>query len=226
MSQPFPPFVNPNPGIPSFEQFQQQLNLINQQHQQQMWNQYYQFISFCQQRNLNPNDPNALYLFYQQISGVNPNPQPPIPFGYPPKGPIYNPQPPHNPVPSYGNTNVNVNANNVYVNDTMVELIPRGDNTIKYVSEDKNAPNLMNINFKASTGLNVIMTIPGNTTLKSLFEKYMDRLHLPQIYLGNEIQFLYSGMKVDPNSNELVCNKFKNGVTITVFDQGSVIGAF
>ena len=211
MSQPFPPFVNPNPGIPSCEPFQ--------------LNQYYQFISFCQQRNLNPNDQNALYLFFQQISGVNPNPQPPIPVGYPPQGPIYNPQPPHNP---YGNTNVknNDNANNVYVNDTMKELIPRGDNTIKYVSENKNAPNLMNINFKASTGLNVIMTIPGNTTLKSLFEKYMDKLHLPQIYLGNEIQFLYSGMKVDTNSNELVCNKFKNGVTITVFDQGSVIGAF
>ena len=225
MSQPFPPVVNPNPGIPSFEQFQQQLNLMNQRHQQQMWNQYYQFISFCQQRNLNPNYQNSLYLFFQQISGVNPNPQPPMPVGYPPQGPIYNPQPPHNP---YGNTNVNnnVNANNVYVNDTMKELIPRGDNTIKCVSENKNAPNLMNINFKASTGLNVIMTIPGNTTLKSLFEKYMDRLHLPQIYLGNEIQFLYSGMKVDPNSNELVCNKFKNGVAITVFDQGSVIGAF
>ena len=209
MFQPNPPFGgNPNPGIPSFEPV----------------NQYYQFISFCQQRNLNPNDPNALYLFYQQISGVNPNPQPPMPVGYPPQGPIYNPQPPHNP---YGNTNVknNVNAINLYVNDTMKELIPRGDNTIKYVSED-NAPNLMNINFKASTGLNVIMTIPGNITLKSLFEKYMDRLHLPQIYLGNEIQFLYNGMKVDPNSNELVCNKFKNGADITVFDQGSVIGAF
>ena len=211
MFQPNPPFGgNPNPGIPSIEQFQ--------------LNQYYLFISFCQQRNLNPNDQNALYLFFQQISGVNPNPQPPMPIGYPPQGPIYNPQPPYNPVPSYSNNNDN--ANNVYVNDTMKELIPRGDNTIKYVSEDKNAPNLMNINFKASTGLNVIMTIPGNTTLKSLFEKYMDRLHLPQIYLGNEIQFLYSGMKVDTNSNELVCNKFKNGVTITVFDQGSVIGAF
>ena len=226
MSQPNPPFGNPNPGIPSFQQFQKQLYLINQQYQEQMWyqNQYYQFISFCQQRNLNPNNQNALYLFFQQITGVNPNPQPPIPFGYPPQGPIYNPQPPHNPVPSYSNNNDN--ANNVYVNDTMKELIPRRDNTIKYVSEDKNAPNLMNINFKASTGLNVIMTIPGNTTLKSLLEKYMDRLHLPQIYLGNEIQFLYSGMKVDTNSNELVCNKFKNGVTITVFDQASVIGAF
>ena len=147
-----------------------------------------------------------------------------MPVGYHPQGPIYNPQPPHNPVPSYSNNNVN--ANNLYVNDTMKELIPRRDNAIKYVSEDKNAPNLMNINFKASTGLNVIMTIPGNITLKSLFEKYMDKLHLPQIYLGNEIQFLYNGMKVDPNSNELVCNKFKNGADITVFDQGSVIGAF
>ena len=227
MFQPNPPFVNPNPGIPSFQQFQKQFNLINQQYQEQMWyqNQYYQFINFCQQRNLNPNDPNALYLFFQQISGVNINPQPPMPVGYPPQGPIYNPQPPHNP---YGNTNVNNNdnANNLYVNDTMKELIPRGDNTIQYVSENKNAPNLMNINFKASTGLNVIMTIPGNITLKSLIEKYMDKLHLPQIYLGNEIQFLYNGMKVDPNSNELVCNKFKNNVTITVFDQGSVIGAF
>ena len=210
MFQPNPPFGgNPNPGIPICT-----IQL----------NQYSQFISFCQQRNLNPNDPNALYLFYQQISGVNPNPQPPIPFGYPPQGPIYNPQPPHNPVPSYSNNNDN--ANNVYVNDTMVELIPRGDNTIKYVSEDKNAPNLMNINFKASTGLNVIMTIPGNTTLKSLFEKYMDKLKLPHIYLGNEIQFLYSGMKVDPYSNELVCNKFKNNIFVTVFDQASVIGAF
>ena len=210
MFQPNPPFGgNPNPGIPICT-----IQL----------NQYYQFISFCQQRNLNPNDQNALYLFFQQISGVNPNPQPPMPVGYPPQGPIYNPQPPHNPVPSYGNNNDN--ANNLYVNDTMKELIPRGDNTIKYVSEDKNAPNLMNINFKASTGLNVIMTIPGNITLKSLFEKYMDKLHLPQIYLGNEIQFLYNGMKVDPYSNELVCNKFKNNIFVTVFDQASVIGAF
>ena len=135
MSQPFPPFVNPNPGIPSFEQFQQQLNLINQQHQQQMWNQYYQFISFCQQRNLNPNDPNALYLFYQQISGVNPNPQPPIPFGYPPQGPIYNPQPPHNPVPSYSNNNVNAN-NNLQANEFIQE--PNVQNMETHFSERQN----------------------------------------------------------------------------------------
>ena len=278
-------YQNPNQNnIPSFQEFQSAFNLINQQNNQRQLYfqmQHDQFLFFCQQRRLNPNDPNALKLFHQQISGGNSFPQqqaqpfysqPPIQPGFPqpqiqpgfpqphfqpgfphnqvqpnfnynvnnninninkiqPGFPHHqiNTQPPHNPMPQISSINTsNINSSNsVYLpgGNNMKEVLPRGDKTLYVEPEDKNAANLMNISFKASSGLNVMIPIPGNAPIKTLFQKYMDKLKLPYNYLGNELQFLYNGNKIDPFSNELVNKKFKNNIFITVFDQGGVIGA-
>ena len=281
-------YQNPNQNnIPSFQEFQSAFNLINQQNNQRQLYfqmQHDQFLFFCQQRNLNPNDPNALKLFHQQISGGNSFPQqqaqpfysqPPIQPGFPQPQiqpgfpqPNYQPgfphnqiqsnfnynlnnninninninkiqpgfphhqinsQPPHNPMNQFSSINTsNINSSNsVYLpgGNKMKEVLPRGDKTLYVEPEDKNAANLMNISFKASSGLNVMIPIAGNAPIKTLFQKYMDKLKLPYNYLGNELQFLYNGNKIDPFSNELVSKKFKNNIFITVFDQGGVIGA-
>ena len=109
----------------------------------------------------------------------------------------------------------------------MKELLPRGDQTLKVETKSNEmlSPNLMNIAFKASSGLNVILNIPGNITVKELFERYMNKIQLPLIHLWNDLQFLYNGTKVDPFSMNYVGAVFKNNITITVFDQGGVIGA-
>ena len=62
-----PQFGVPNFGIPNYDQMQAAFNSIGQQ--QQMWynNQYQQFQIFCQTRGLNPSDPNAFNLFYNQL---------------------------------------------------------------------------------------------------------------------------------------------------------------
>lgn len=278
-------YQNPNQNnIPSFQEFQSAFNLINQQNNQRQLYfqmQHDQFLFFCQQRGLNPNDPNALKLFHQQISGGNSFPQqqaqpfysqPPIQPGFPQPQiqpgfpqPQYQPgfphnqiqsnfnynlnnninninkiqpgfphhqinsQPPHNPMNQFSSINTsNINSSNsVYLpgGNNMKEVLPRGDKTLYVEPDDKNAANLMNISFKASSGLNVMIPIPGNAPIKTLFQKYMDKLKLPYNYLGNELQFLYNGNKIDPFSNELVNKKFKNNIFITVFDQGGVIGA-
>ena len=255
-------YQNPNQNnIPSFQEFQSAFNLINQQNNQRQLYfqmQHDQFLFFCQQKNLNPNDPNALKLFHQQISGGNSFPQqqaqpfysqPPIQPGFPQPQiqpgfpqPHFQPGFPHNQVQPNFNYNINNNINNinriqpgfphhqinsVYLpgGNQMKEVLPRGDKTLYVEPDDKNAANLMNISFKASSVLNVMIPIPGNAPIKTLFQKYMDKLKLPYNYLGNELQFLYNGNKIDPFSNELVNKKFKNNIFITVFDQGGVIGA-
>ena len=289
MPQIFPPVGNPNPGVPSFQDFQTALDLMNRQHQQEMWKKmlYEKYLFFCQTRGLNIYDNNNLKLFYQQNIGGNTFPQQQIQPGFMPNGfgqpqiqpsfpktvipngfhqpPMQNgfsqqkiqtninppkklnsfnqtklntsyPQPQvkintynrFNSTPSFSNSNKNINDNgsNVYVRDGIRELIPRGERDIYCEPENKNDPYLMNIYFKVSTGLNMLMPTPANTTIRTLLEKYMAKLNLPLNYLGKEIQFLFNGQIISPYSNKLIGNEFKNNVVITVFDQGSVIGAF
>ena len=74
-----------------------------------------------------------------------------------------NTQPPHNPMPQFSSINTsNISgSNSVYLpgGNQMKEVLPRGDKTLYVEPEDKNAANLMNISFKASSGLNVMIPI-------------------------------------------------------------------
>ena len=258
-----PQFGVPNFGVPSYDQMRAAFNSIGQQ-QQQMWNQYQQFQIFCQTRGLNPNDPNAFNLFYNQLVSnmgkqsqqpqVFPQPQQPQAFPQPQQPQIFNqpqfpqvfpqpqprpvfpqpqrsqtfpqpknfiPQIPHGIPPGQGGGN---NANEPYIHGgDLHELHPKPDNS-SYINQ--NPSDIINIAFKAGSRYNdVILTIPGNITIREMFQRYVEKLGISQNALQGTLQFLYNGAKIDTFSNDLVCNHFKNGINITVFDQSEVIGA-
>ena len=247
-----PQFGVPNFGVPSYDQMRAAFNSIGQQ-QQQMWNQYQQFQIFCQTRGLNPNDQNAFNLFYNQLvsnMGQQPpqqpqvfsQPQQPQAFPQPQQPQIFNqpqfpqvfpqpqprpvfPQPqtfiPHGIPPGQGSGN---NANNPYIHGgDLNELKPKPDKS-SYINQ--NPSDIINIAFKAGSRYNdVILTIPGNITIREMFQRYVEKLGISQNALQGTLQFLYNGAKINIFSNDLVCNHFKNGINITVFDESEVIGA-
>ena len=231
-----PQFGVPNFGVPSYDQMRVAFNSIGQQ-QQQMWNQYQQFQIFCQTRGLNPNDQNAFNLFYNQlVSNMGQQSQQPQVFPQPQQRPVF-PQPqrsqtfpqpqtfipqiPHGIPPGQGGGN---NANEPYIHGgDLHELPPKPDNS-SYINQ--NPSDIINIAFKAGSRYNdVILTIPGNITIREMFQRYVEKLGISQNALQGTLQFLYNGAKIDTFSNDLVCNHFKNGINITVFDQSEVIGA-
>ena len=248
-----PQFGVPNFGIPNYDQMQAAFNSIGQQ-QMWYNNQYQQFQIFCQTRGLNHSDPNAFNLFYNQLVSnmghqqpqspqvfhqpqifpqpqqpqIFPQPQPPQNFYQPhpsqvfPQPHPFIPQIPHGIPPGQGSGN---KANEPYIHGNLTEKLPRGDKTVYIKPDNKNASDIINIALRASSGLNVILAIPSNLPIREMFKRYVEKLGLPYGYLGNDIQFLYNGNKVDPFSNEPVSSKFKNGINITVYDQAGVIGA-
>ena len=89
------------------------------------------------------------------------------------------------------------------------EFIPKSEKTPYNEPMNENA-NIYNIIFKASSGFSANISIPGNATVKSLIQKYMDYLKFTNNPLRNsQLAFLYNPDKIDPLSNELVCNIFR-----------------
>ena len=206
-----------NPNDPnSFPLFYQQMisNINNQQpHSPQVFppSQPPQFFPPSQPPQIIPQP---------QPPQIIPQPQPPqiIPQPHQP----FIPQNPHGIAPIQRSSS---GGNEPYVRQNMTEKIPRGDKTVYIKSDNQNASNIINIALKASSGLNVILAVPSNLPIREFFKRYVEKLGLPYGYIGNDIQFLYNGTKVDPFSNEPVSSKFKNGINITVYDQAGVIGA-
>ena len=191
------------------------MNYMNPQQFQYMYNMY--------MRNMNPNfffmNPmqlNMMYQNYLQMSQQqNQN--------------IMNP----NVVGGGGNIPNNpMNINNpIYYNqpknqDVLIELLPREDKTISVPipSSSQNTP-LINIALNASTGLKVIIPISPMSTIQQLFLTYAQKVGIPVNALGTKIIFLFGGAKIDINSQQQIGSIMKNGATITVFDQGGIIGA-
>ena len=220
MAQMNPQFGVPNFGIPSFQQMQAAFNSIEQQ--QKMWynNQYQQFQIFCQTRGLNPQDQNSYKLFYQQMLSNMNNQQ----FHSPqiiPQPQTFIPQNPHGISPVQGRAN---NGNEPYIHGgDLHDLQPKQD---KDVYINKNQSEMINIAFRAGSRYeNIILSIPGNITIREMFRRYVEKLGISYNALQTNLQFLYNGKKMDPFSDKLVCNELKNGINITVFDQAEVIGA-
>ena len=180
--------------------FQQMM--AQQQQNMMLQNQFQLYLQFCQINGLVVGHPNSFNLFFQQFLQPQIFPQPPV----------------QNNLNMYNN-NLNNNSNNLQ------ELIPRSDQTLYVNKSEASLPNKMNIAFKASSGLNVIINVDKNVTISDMFKQYMDRIGLSYKYLGNEIQFLHDGTRVDPFSNAPVYSKFKNNQSIVVYDQGSIVGA-
>ena len=211
--------------------FQQQM--MQQQQQQQLQQQILmQYQYFCQINGLNPNNPNYWQLFQQQQNTnnfqqqqntnnfqqqqqqqksehnyINSNIQNTGDKEIIPSGIKSNPNEPKNIIPRWEKT--------LYLNE-------KGENKLNYNNTN---PNIINISFTASTGLKLIIATPTNITIKQLIKKYLDRLGLPFENVDNNLTFLFNGGKVDPESNELLSEKFKNNMVITVFDKAGVIGA-
>ena len=200
--------------------FQQQM-MQQQQQQQLQQNILMQYQYFCQINGLNPNNPNYWQLFQQQQNTnnfqqqqqksennyINSNIQNTGDKEIIPSGIKSNPNEPKNIIPRGEKT--------LYLNE-------KGENKLNYNNTN---PNIINISFTASTGLKLIIATPTNITIKQLIKKYLDRLGLPFEHVDNNLTFLFNGGKVDPESNELLSEKFKNNMVITVFDKAGVIGA-
>ena len=172
--------------------------------------------------------PQQPQIFNQpQFPQVFPQPQPRPVFPQPqrsqtfPQPQNFIPQIPHGIPPGQGGGN---NANEPYIHGgDLHELPPKPDNS-SYINQ--NPSDIINIAFKAGSRYNdVILTIPGNITIREMFQRYVEKLGISQNALQGTLQFLYNGAKIDTFSNDLVCNHFKNGINITVFDQSEVIGA-
>ena len=200
--------------------FQQQM-MQQQQQQQLQQNILMQYQYFCQINGLNPNNPNYWQLFQQQQNTnnfqqqqqksehnyINSNIQNTGDKEIIPSGIKSNPNEPKHIIPRGEKT--------LYLNE-------KGENKLNYNNTN---PNIINISFTASTGLKLIIATPTNITIKQLIKKYLDRLGLPFEHVDNNLTFLFNGGKVDPESNELLSEKFKNNMVITVFDKAGVIGA-
>jgi hypothetical protein len=111
-------------------------------------------------------------------------------------------------------------------NNQPPELIPRGDKTLtdNTLASMAGGQKVLNINFKASTGLNVVICAPVSTKKKDLLKQYVHRIGIGESHIGKSIIFLFNGEKMDTNSDETLHN-FPDFATVTVFDQNNVIGA-
>jgi len=189
----------------------QQPQIFNQPQQPQIFNQS-QFPQVFPQP-----QPRPVFPQPQQRS-VFPQPQRSQTFPQPQN---FIPQIPHGIPPGQGSGN---NANEPYIHGgDLHELHPKPDNS-SYINQ--NPSDIINIAFKAGSRYSdVILTIPGNITIREMFQRYVEKLGISQNVLQGTLQFLYNGAKIDTFSNDLVCNHFKNGINITVFDQSEVIGA-
>ena len=213
----------------------QQMQMQMQQQQFMIFQQFMAFQQFCNLRGLNPQNLNSFQFFLQQQNmgnlPVQQFPQPPVQqFPQPPVQQF--PQPPTQPpvFPQPRPPQQSQAGQQIYIGKEAepTPLIPRSDAVISAPAKPNEQfnTNLINISFKANTGLRLIIAVPINITIGEMCRRYMERLNLPLMHLANgDVQFIFNGKRLDTNSLELVGSKFKNNINITVFDQGEVIGA-
>ena len=233
-----------NQQMQRMQQMQQMQQMQMQQQQFMIFQQFMAFQQFCNLRGLNPQNLNSFQFFLQQQNmgnlPVQQFPQPPVQqfpqpqvqqFPQPQvqqftlshvfQHPIFpQPQTPHQPQPEQ----------EIYIGKEAepTPLIPRLDRVLSAPAKPNEQfnTNLININFKASNGLSVIINIPINATIGEMCRRFMERLNLPLMHLANgDVQFLFNGKRLDSNSMDFVGSRLKNGNHITVFDQRGVIGA-
>ena len=123
-----------------------------------------------------------------------------------------------------GNTNNTSNSN-----EPPPEIIPRINELLKFEKEFPNVEKskLKNIFLKASSGLNVLISIPNYETVRNLFRLYVKKIGLSESVLGKDmIYFLFGANTLKHYDNRKISEVFK-GIqnTITVIDRLNVIGA-
>ena len=228
---------------------QQQLNMLLQDKYQT----YLQFCHINGLVVGHPNSINLFYqqyyqkyyqpqpqLYPQPIFQSQPQPYPrpifqPQPQPYP--QPIFQPHPQPQPYPQPQPQTVPQvppqqqssfhNNNSPYLPDSnkLPELIPRSDQVLYANREKENLPNYINVIFKATSGLNVIVTVDKTVSMYDMFKLYMKRLGLPEKHLSGNLQFLHAGVRLNPFDNIPVYSVFKTNQSIVVFDQRNIVGA-
>ena len=228
---------------------QQQLNMLLQDKYQT----YLQFCHINGLVVGHPNSINLFYQqYYQKYYQPQPQPYPqpifqsqpqpyprpifqPQPQPYP--QPIFQPQPQPQPYPQPQPQTVPQvppqqqssfhNNNSSYLPDSnnLPELIPRSDQVLYANREKENLPNYINVIFKATSGLNVIVTVDKTASMYDMFKLYMKRLGLPEKHLSGNLQFLHAGVRLNPFDNIPVYSLFKTNQSIVVFDQRNIVGA-
>ena len=224
----------------------QQMNLLNSYmeycrlngydfNNQYIYNQYYQTYIMNMQNNNNPinppfppNPPVPSNPPFPTNPSFPPNPPFPPNPSFPPKPPVP-PNPPITQIIPTGPTVVRYNVKKPQ------QVIPRPDyidlkekqnlNQTIYINCPDTNDNIINILFQANTGLQLLMSFSRNTTIKDILKAYMNKLQLSENYIGDQVIFLFSGNKLDKNSTNIIGNKYKDHMLITVIDQGGVIGA-
>ena len=240
-----------NQQMQRMQQMQQMQQMQMQQQQFMIFQQFMAFQQFCNLRGLDPQNLNSFQFFLQQQNmgnlPVQQFPQPPIqqfpqspvqqfpqpPVQQFPQPPVQQfPQPPTQPpvFPQPRPPQQSQAGQQIYIGKEAepTPLIPRSDAVISAPAKPNEQfnTNLINISFKASNGLSVIITIPINATIGEMCRRFMERLNLPLMHLANgDVQFLFNGKRLDSNSMDFVGSRLKNGNHITVFDQRGVIGA-
>ena len=120
----------------------------------------------------------------------------------------------------------NINNPMSYSSGNVVPIMPKPSNN----DDDNNVlpptADTINIKFDASTGVKKIIRANNNTTLKELLKMYMQKIGLPDTLIGKQVVFLFCGEKIDVESTKTLKEQnIRNMSSITVFDQGNVIGA-
>ena len=140
---------------------------------------------------------------------------------YMPNNMVYNmgvqmPNPNPTPIPAQ-----NPNQNEEQKNG----ILPRGN----YVNGDINATqgeDMINVTFDASTGVKTIVCVKRTAPFKEILKAYVKKIGLPENLIGTQIQFLFNGKKLEPDSEDTpISLKLKNMTSVTVFDVGNVLGA-
>ena len=138
----------------------------------------------------------------------------------------------------FNNMNNNMNMNNFVPNNNNNSnkdeapkgVIERGDKIMSFNNEfpNTNRSSLRNINFHASSGLKVMLSVPDYITVKELFRLYIKKLGISESFLGKEIIFLFNALTLEVNDESLISDVFHRGIqtiVITVIDRNNVIGA-
>ena len=123
------------------------------------------------------------------------------------------------------NTNNNNNSANFNINNIKIskDILPRGNKSIidkNFISKNNE---FINISFRASTGLNVLISAPKKTTIKELIKMYLERIGLKE-ELKNLFLFTFDSTSIDTNSEETI-ERFKNLSIIIVTEISNVLGA-
>ena len=127
------------------------------------------------------------------------------------------------------NTSINSNFINednakddIYIYDKE-EILPRNK---VILSDVKPNGDIIVLKFKLSTGSWLEIDVNRNSTFKEVVKKFCQKINLNEKYLENRIIFLYDAGRINFDSYTTLkdLNLDKRQITITVYDDGNVIG--